>query len=308
MIWFPSGSRMSAMWQTPVSNVSMSNWTPCSSSSAAGLGDVGDAQGEPGVVGAEREALILGLPDAERHLALPGTRRPPGVSFSSSQAEELTVEPLGPGDVLRGNGDEVDLLDTDHSDRLLDRVSAHGIRGSNHRGPAAGDLSIETLAPRKSGSHSSFARNISSSSSPICSSSRRACMLGSSRNACIAAAAVARERRLHDLPLEVDVAPQVGGQRLGQRAGGDRADAVAVHGAFTSTIASAGRFGIAPSLGALTTNVWFRFSTIASMMSITSIPQSSSPGGRSAERHARRRRAPSSFAASASSSATRAFS
>jgi hypothetical protein len=33
MTRFPSGSRMSAMWQTPVSNVSMSNVTPCSSSS-----------------------------------------------------------------------------------------------------------------------------------------------------------------------------------------------------------------------------------------------------------------------------------
>ena len=36
---------------------------------AAGLGDVGDAQRESGLVRRERHPLLLGLPDPERHLA-----------------------------------------------------------------------------------------------------------------------------------------------------------------------------------------------------------------------------------------------
>ena len=64
---------------------------------------------------------------------------------------------------------------------------------------------------------------------------------------------------------------------------------------------------MAPWLGALTTKMRLRLATIDSMMSITSMPQSSSPTGRSASVTG-----PASAAvqrpASASSSATRAFS
>ena len=109
-------------------------------------------------------------------------------------------------------------------------------------------------APPNRGRCGALAASSSSSSACVCSRSRSDCVVGSSRNACRAVVTVAAQRRLDHLPLERVVAAQVRRERA--RAAGRRRSAARRRrrcSAVTSTIASAGRFGIAPSLGALTT-------------------------------------------------------
>src|SRR5690348_7128044 len=117
MSWFPSGSWNSAIWQTPVSKVSITNSTPAASSSVRAAATSGHPQRQARRVRRKRYALCLRLPHTKRDLTSPklGTRRR---VLLMRQTQDLAVDVLGSSNVTGWDRDEIHALDLHHGTPL----------------------------------------------------------------------------------------------------------------------------------------------------------------------------------------------
>ena len=105
----PSGSEKNAMCQTPVSKMSPAKSTPLALSFGTGGGDiVGPKRVRVALLGDERHAKLLGLPDAGARVASPLLIVS---ALVGAKAKGVAVEATGAAGVLRGYAEEVKSCD-----------------------------------------------------------------------------------------------------------------------------------------------------------------------------------------------------